>query len=73
MAEIAKAGIDSKGAKIDNELPTLKDEYTQYRKETKLWENSHANQLGYKAKTNNILRITKDEQGNLKEEIFYGE
>lgn len=73
LAEIAKAGIDSKGAKIDNELPTLKDEYTQYRKETKLWENSPANQLGYKAKTNNILRITKDEQGNLKEEVFYGE
>ena len=33
---IIKAGIGSKGVEIDNELPTFKDEYTQYRKQTKL-------------------------------------
>lgn len=31
LAEVEKAGIDSTGAAIENDLPMLKDEYTQYR------------------------------------------
>ena len=45
LAEVGKAGIDSKGAKIDNELPKLKDEYTEYRKQENLWETKCATSL----------------------------
>ena len=42
LAEVEKAGIDSKGVAIKNDLPTLKDEYTQYRKSAGIWENHTA-------------------------------
>ncbi len=38
IAEIEKAGIDSKGAKCENHLEPLQDEYTAYRKANNLWE-----------------------------------
>jgi type I restriction enzyme M protein len=38
IAEVEKAGIDSKGAKTDNHLEPLRDEYNTYRKANKLWE-----------------------------------
>lgn len=38
IAEVEKAGIDSKGAKTDNHLEPLQDEYNAYRKANKLWE-----------------------------------
>ncbi len=38
ICEIKKAGIDSKGAKIDNHLVPLLEEYTTYRKENDLWQ-----------------------------------
>jgi len=37
IAEIEKAGIDSKGAKTENQLVPLRDEYTPYRKANMLW------------------------------------
>lgn len=38
IAEIQKAGISTTGAKIENELEPLEKEFTEYRKENKLWE-----------------------------------
>ncbi|WCL82171.1 N-6 DNA methylase [Saprospira sp. CCB-QB6] len=73
LAEIASAGIDSKGARIKNDLPKLKDEYTQYRKEKEIWETDLATNADYKVKNNAIVRIEKDSIGNLKEIVFYAE
>lgn len=38
IAEVEKAGIDTKGAKCENHLEPLRDEYNAYRKANKLWE-----------------------------------
>lgn len=38
IAEVEKAGIDSKGAKCENHLIPLRDEFTAYRKANNLWE-----------------------------------
>lgn len=38
IAEVEKAGIDSKGAKCENHLVPLRDEYTAYRKDKNLWQ-----------------------------------
>lgn len=72
LAEIAKAGIDTKGAKIANELPLLRDEYTSYRIYNNLWDNSLAKCYSYKVENNNVIRISKDELGNDINEVFYG-
>ena len=47
LAEVEKAGIDSTGAAIENDLPKLKDEYTQYRKAKSIWENHTAHHYEY--------------------------
>jgi len=38
IAEVQKAGISTTGAKIENELVPLEQEFTEYRKENKLWK-----------------------------------
>lgn len=38
IAEVQKAGISTTGAKIENELEPLEKEFTEYRKENKLWK-----------------------------------
>lgn len=38
IAGVQKAGISTTGAKIENELEPLEKEFTEYRKENKLWE-----------------------------------
>ena len=38
IADVQKAGISTTGAKIENELEPLEKEFTEYRKENKLWE-----------------------------------
>ena len=73
LAEVAKAGIDSKGAKIDNELPKIKEEYTDYRKKTALWETHLLSNAEYKIKNNSVVRIEKDRIGNIKEIVFDAE
>lgn len=47
LAEVEKAGIDSTGAAIENDLPMLKDEYTQYRQAENIWENHTAHHYKY--------------------------
>lgn len=63
FAEITKAGIDSKGARVDNELPILKDEFTHYRKENSLWETSFATNVEYDIIDENIVRFIKTIDG----------
>lgn len=38
IAEVQKAGISTTGSKIENELEPLEKEFTEYRKENKLWD-----------------------------------
>ena len=38
IAEVQKAGISATGSKIENELEPLEKEFTEYRRENKLWE-----------------------------------
>lgn len=41
IAEVAKAGISSIGAPIENELEPLATEFIEYRKANRLWENKY--------------------------------
>lgn len=38
IAEVQKAGISTTGSKLENELEPLEKEFTEYRRENKLWE-----------------------------------
>ena len=71
IAEVEKAGIDSKGAAIENDLPKLKEEFTDYRKTWELWETKNAKIIDYIIKNSNILRVSIDNEGNKTEEKFY--
>ncbi len=62
LAEVEKAGIDSKGAAIESELPALKAEYGQYRKSAKLWDNLTACRYVY-SENNGKLDRTLVQQG----------
>lgn len=68
IVEVEKAGISSTGAKIENELEPVAEEFTEYRKKSKLWDNK-------------IVKVTYpiDENGNImrtigvnEPEVFYG-
>ena len=57
IAEVQKAGISTTGAPIENELPPLETEYTEYRKEHSLWMQK-AKQITYTLdKNGNIIRM----------------
>lgn len=56
IAEVEKAGIDSKGAKCENHLEPLRDEYNTYRKENNLWEEIKR-QSTYEILDNTLLRM----------------
>lgn len=56
LAEIENAGINSKG----NDLIDLKDEFTEYRKQAGLWDNSQSLVYEYKIESNKLIRSTID-------------
>jgi type I restriction enzyme M protein len=58
---VQKAGISTTGAKIENELIPLKEEFIKYRKEQKLWS---ANRLkvSYEIKDDEIVRTLDDKE-----------
>jgi len=58
---VQKAGISTTGAKIENELIPLKEEFSKYRKKQKLWS---ANRLkvSYKIKDDEIVRTLDDKE-----------
>ncbi len=72
IAEVEKAGISSTGAKIDNELEPLAEEFKIYRNENKLWSTKFTN-IKYEVINEIIFRVPIDESNSVvvKPEIFY--
>lgn len=56
IAEVEKAGISTTGAKIDNELEPLAEEFKAYRKDNALWDEK-ACQYDYRLEDDELLRI----------------
>ncbi|MFK8298145.1 N-6 DNA methylase [Capnocytophaga cynodegmi] len=71
IAEVEKAGISTTGAKIENQLEPLAEEFTEYRQDTPLWENV-LSQVKYEV-IDNQLRRTRFVKGEAisEPEIFY--
>lgn len=71
IAEVEKAGISTTGAKIQNDLEPLADEFRQYRIENKLW-NKLFKDIKYEEIGNRVYRIPVAENNVVGEpEIFY--
>lgn len=71
IAEVEKAGISTTGAKIENDLEPLAEEFKQYRTENKLWQ-SLLKDIQYEVIENHIYRIpVADNNGVAEPEIFY--
>ena len=72
IAEVEKAGISTTGAKIENELEPLAEEFKKYRAENHLWKNVFS-EVKYQVIENNIYRIPLTENSGVvsEPEIFY--
>jgi type I restriction enzyme M protein len=73
IAEIDKAGINSTGGKIENELVPLAKEFTEYRKKNILWE-ENSKKIVYEIDAEQVLYRTRCGRGvpkNEEPEIFY--
>ena len=71
IAEVQKAGISTTGAKIENELEPLEKEFTEYRKENKLWE-KHVRATKYNVSDDGTMLRTRFIDGVVCEpEPFY--
>ena len=73
IADIKRAGINSIGIKIENDLDPLLEEFTTYRKENNLWNKRHANtsyQYSYDGK---MTRIQEVDGIVCEPEVFYNE
>ena len=64
IAEVQKAGISTTGAKIENELEPLQEEFTVYREKSALWESKKFN-VEYRLEDNSIVRILDNEEVSL--------
>ncbi|WP_347881240.1 N-6 DNA methylase [Empedobacter sp. GD03739] len=71
IAEVEKAGISTTGAKIENDLEPLAEEFKQYRTENKLWQ-TLLKDIQYEVIENQIYRIPVADNNVVAEpEIFY--
>lgn len=71
IAEVEKAGISTTGAKIENDLEPLAEEFKQYRKENQLWQ-TLLKDIKYEVIEDQIYRIPiADNNGVAEPEIFY--
>lgn len=71
IAEVEKAGISTTGAKIENDLEPLAEEFKQYRTENKLWQ-TLLKDIQYEVIENKIYRIPVADNNVMAEpEIFY--
>jgi len=61
IAEVQKAGISTTGAKIENELIPLEEEFSKYRKRQKLW-NENRLKVSYEIKDDGIVRTLDDKE-----------
>ena len=72
IAKVEKAGINTVGAAIENELIPLENEFLSYRQQNKLWD-TPMKDTSYKFLTNgNIYRIRIADNIASEPEIFYG-
>jgi len=72
IAEVQKAGISTTGAKIENELIPLAEEFTSYRIDNKLWTEK-LNTINYKILDDgSYYRIPLVDNAPQEPEIFYG-
>lgn len=71
IAEVEKAGISTTGAKIENDLEPLAEEFKQYRTENQLWQ-TLLKEIQYEVINNQIYRIpVADNNVTAEAEIFY--
>lgn len=68
IVEVEKAGISSTGAKIENELEPVAEEFNEYRKKSKLWGNKIIKVTYPIDENGNIMRI----MGVSEPKVFYG-
>ena len=71
IADIKRAGINSIGLKIENDLEPLLEEFTKYRKENNLWNKRHAN-TSYQYNDGKMTRIQEVDGIVCEPEVFYG-
>lgn len=71
IADIKRAGINSIGIKIENDLEPLLKEYTKYRKENNLWNTRYAN-TSYQYNDGDMTRIREFDGIVSEPEMFYG-
>lgn len=71
IAEVAKAGISTTGATIENELEPLLQEFKEYRKNANLWYDHQANTSYEYGVDGNILRFREFDGIVYEPEVFY--
>ncbi len=71
IADIKRAGINSIGIKIENDLDPLLEEFTKYRKENNLWDKRHA-KTSYQYNDGGMTRIREFNGMVCEPEVFYG-
>ncbi len=71
IADIKRAGINSIGIKIENDLEPLLKEFTIYRKENNLWNKRHA-KTSYQYNDGGMTRIREFNGIVCEPEVFYG-
>ena len=71
IADIKRAGINSIGIKIENDLEPLLEEFTKYRKENNLWNKQHA-KTSYQYNDGGMTRIREFDGMVCEPEVFYG-
>ena len=71
IADIKRAGINSIGLKIENDLEPLLEEFTKYRKENNLWNKRHAN-TSHQYNDGKMTRIQEVDGIVCEPEVFYG-
>ena len=72
IADIKRAGINSIGIKIENDLETLLEEFTKYRKKKDLWHKPHVVKSCQYNDDGNITRTTEIDGVMVREdEVFY--
>ncbi len=64
IAEVQKAGISTTGAKIENELEPLAEEFKRYKEKAKLWDSKEL-QYNYKVEDEKLIRILDNEEVEL--------
>ena len=70
IADIKRAGINSIGIKIENDLEPLLEEFTKYRKENNLWNKLHA-RTSYRYNDGGMTRIREFDGMVCEPEVFY--